>query len=911
MLKTQSQPKQSIEMIAWHNLPLGDVFAQLNSKRDGLSQGEAKKRLDLFGFNIPASPKLRSGPGWHIFFKQFLDPLVIILLIASCLAVYIASYFDMAIILLAALLNIVIGFLGEGKTKKSLNNLKNSEIKLATVFRDNRPRQILSSEIAPGDIILLKPGDIIPADARLIKSYGLKVDENILTGKSNASFKNAGMIKVDALIFQRTNIIYGGTSIQDGTAEALVFATGQNSEISQNRQKLTQISSLKNRTPFEKRIAKLSRFLSLAVIILSAAIMLWGLIFHKNPEEIFLAAAAVAVAAAPTSLPLAVSLILGLGLRRILKAGGLARSSAAAEILGSAAVILTAKTGILTQGELRIAKFLTPERREGILELNATVKSASNHLLALTYGMLAGNAIIENPQDESRQWIIQASPIEKALVIAGGQAGLDYEGLNKKFKKIYELPFHNTRKFSATIREINAHENWLVALGSPDVLFNQLQKIQIMNRFEKLLPFELNRIKESIDNLAKDGLKVLTVCSKKIESDCWPDQKNEKEIMSELNLVGLIGLKDTAREEVKIFFKTAHKSGLKIIMVSGDHSLTGRAVAKEIGLLNAHHDSIEIMEGRDIDALDATELKRKISSIDIFSRVTPQQKLKLVEAFQAQGEVAAIIGHGVNDAPALKKADIGVALSSGAALTRASSDLILLENSLITLIKAITEGRIILDNIKKVIAYLLSTSLVEIILIGLSVALAWPLPLLAVQILWINLAHQSLPVMALAADPTKKDLTALKPAPRSEPIINNFMRFIIMAIGAISALMLWGIFYFLKQFFDNISYAQTVVFIALGLTTLNYAFSIQNFKKPIWEIHFWKNKYLIGAYLIGIILLAAAIYLPPLKLILKTQSLGLLEWIIAWGVSILNIILIEITKWLFIKRKKRHNESYY
>jgi len=450
-----------------------------------------------------------------------------------------------------------------------------------------------------------------------------------------------------------------------------------------------------------------------------------------------------------------------------------------------------------------------------------------------------------------------------------------------------------------------------VTLGSPEVLFSQLQKIQIMNRFEKLLPFELNRIKESIDNLAKEGLKVLAVCSKKIEKDCWPDQNNEREIMKELNLVGLIGFKDASREEVKTLLKISHKFGLKIIMVTGDHALTSRAIAKELGLLKSHNDVTEIMEGRDIDALDATELKRKISSIDIFSRVTPQQKLKLITAFQSHGEVTALIGHSANDALALKQADIGVALLNGTTFTKASSDLIMLKNSLVVLTKSIAEGRIILDNIKKVIAYLLSTSLAEIILIGLSLIFVWPLPLLIIQILWINLAHQSLPTMALAIDTAKHDLNTLKPAPRSEPIINNFMRFMIVAIGTISALLLWSVFYFLKQYIDNITYTQSVVFLGLGVTTLSYTFSIHNLRKPMWEIRFWENKYLIGSYLIGVVLLAVAIYLPPLQFILKTQSLGLLEWFVALGISILDITLIEIIKWLFIKRKKRHNEAYY
>lgn len=909
MHQLQSKFKQNIEMIAWHNLPLGDVFAQLNSKRDGLSQGEAQKRSEAFGLNTCISSQEKSKK--HIFFKQFLNPLVIILIIASCLTTFIASYFNAAIILIAALLNTIIGFLEEYKTKKSLNNLQSLIIKSTVVLRDNHLKHIASSEIVPGDVILLHPGDIVPADARLIKSCALKIDESVITSSTVPSLKTTGIVKVDAPIFQRTNIVFSGTNVQDGTAEALIFATGKNTEINQSHADLIKTSSPKDKTPFEKRIAKLNRLLSLAVLILSAAIIFWGLIFRINSKEMLLVAAAVAVAIVPTSLPIAMRMVLVTGMARILKVGVLIKSLAAAETLGRTTILLTGKTKTLTQGELRIVKFLTPERREGILELNATIKSASNHLLALTYSMLAGKAIIENPQDEPQQWIIKADAIEKALILAGIQAGLNYENLNKKFKKIYELPFNNERKFSAAIREINTHENWLVVLGSPEVLFSQLQKIQIMNRFEKLLPFELNRIKESIDNLAKEGLKVLAVCSKKIEKDCWPDQNNEKEIIKELNLVGLIGFKDTCREEIKTLLKTTHKSGLKIVMVSGDHSLTSKAVAKELGLLKPQNDLIEVMEGRDIDALDATELQRKISGIDIFSRITPQQKLKLITAFQSYGEVTALISHSANDALALKQADIGVALLSSTAFTKNSSDLIMLKNSLSVLTKAIAEGRIILDNIKKVIAYLLSTSLAEIILMGLSLIFAWPWPLLTVQILWINLVHQSLPAMALAADTAKQDITTLKPAPRFEPIINNFMRFMIMAIGTMSALLLWSVFYFLKQYLNDIAYAQSVVFLGLGLITLSYAFSIHNLRKPIWEIHFWKNKYLIGSYFIGIILLVAALYLPPLQFILKTQSLGLLEWAIALGISILNITLIEIAKWLFIKRKKRHNETYY
>ena len=895
----ESRPKNTI---SWHNLPLGDVFVRLSSKREGLSVEEAAARIKHFGANelIPA----RARPGWKILSRQFLNPLILILVAAGGLTVFVGSYLDASVIFGAVVLNTLIGFFQESSAEKSLNNLKKLEIKTARARRGGFWRTVPASEIVPGDIIGLKAGDKIPADARLVGGFDLKTDESILTGESAEVVKAAGLAPAEAGIFEQTNVVFGGTGVSDGAGEAVVFGTGENSEIGRISRLIKDLPETP--TPFEKKIKKLGRLIGLAVVLASAAILIWGVVLGHEFEEMFLITVAMAVAAIPESLPVAITVILVIGMKRVLKEKGLVRNMAAAENLGGTSVILTDKTGTLTRGEMKVAKVLTPERRSGMLEMDSSAAYVSNHMLVLTYALLVSEAVIENPDDEIHDWVIRGRPVDKALLLAATEAGLDFEKLNQKFKKIGQVTFSSERKFAVSFREDENKERWAIVAGAPEALWGHIKKIQVLNRYENALPFEMAVVKESVDSLARSGLRVIAVAAKKIEpSGIWGKNLSAsaiKEIISGLSLAGLVGLKDPIREDVKDFLAMSRRAGIRTVMVTGDHIFTAKTVAREVGLTPKNRAQAEAIEGKDIDSLDAKELAHRVRNVDIFARVTPAQKLKITEAWQSQGELVAVVGDGVNDALALRQADVGVALASGVDLSREASDLILLDNNFSVLVKAVREGRVILENIKKIIAYLLSTSLTEIILVALSLFFGLPIAVTAVQILWVNLVQESLPAIALAMDPAEAEVMDVPPRSPRRPALDAFTVFLVAAIGLVSAAALFLMFVFFKESFGSVGYARSVVFVGLGVSAILFTFSIRSLSKPIWEIRFFETRQLVGSAAAGFALLAAAVYWPPLQLLLKSQPIGFLEWLVVFVVGILNVLLVEAAKWFFIRK---------
>ncbi|MDP3800530.1 MAG: HAD-IC family P-type ATPase, partial [bacterium] len=887
----------------WHSFPLGDVFLRLNSKRDGLTTTEAEKRLQQFGEN-KLSPN-DAKPFWHILFSQFLNPLIIILILSGGVTFYFDYKKDSLIIFSAVLLNSLIGFFQEYSAKKSLASLKKLEVQDALVLRESNFISLPASKIVLGDIIIVKAGDKISADARIINSFNAKTNESVLTGEAGDVLKSSSMLSASAVVFERTNVVFSGTVLTEGSLEGIVFGVGDNSEVGRIGKLLKNIKIA--RTPFEKKIYKLSQFIGLGVLLISLLIFIFAIFLGRDIKEMFLISVAIAVAAVPESLPVAVTVILAIGTRRILKAKGLIKKMVAVETLGYTSVILTDKTGTLTHGDLRVSKVLTPEKRGGILEMDSTPEYLPNRILSLSYGLLASEAIIENLEEEFSKWKIKGSAVAKALVEAAYKAGLDFKKLNKNFKKLGEINFNSQRKFSVSFRENEDGEVWAIIVGAADVLLSHIKRIQILNRYESISSFEISTIKDAIDALARNGFSVLAVCSKKIEDKKLLQSKNIevllKDVIFQLNLVGLLGLKDSIRPDVKDFIALSHKAGIRTVMVTGDHTATARLVAKEVGFFSKERKVPEVLEGKDINLINNKDFYHRIKDIDIFSRVTPEQKLKIVEAWQSQGGVVTAIGDGINDAPLLLKADVGVSLASGTDLAREASGMVLLENNFAVLIKAIKEGRVILENIKKVTAYLLSTSLIEIFLVSISLVLKLPLPITAIQILWVNLVSEVLPAIALSFEGAEKDIMNLKPQNIKKPILDNLARFLIFVIGVAGAGMLFGMFLFFGSSFESYAYAQSIVFAGLGVLSIFSALSLRSLRRPIWEVSFFSNKYLLASLGLSLLFLVGAIYLPFLNSILNLQPIGLLEWVVIFSAAAINIILVEISKWIFNKKR--------
>jgi len=582
--------------------------------------------------------------------------------------------------------------------------------------------------------------------------------------------------------------------------------------------------------------------------------------------EMFTVAVAVAVAAIPEGLPVAMTVILALGMERILKKKGLVRKLASAETLGSTSIIATDKTATLTEGKMKVS---------------GVIGNKSLTLKAATY---TSEAFVENSDAPVAEWSYRGRPTDRALLEAGIESGFDK---NKEFEKnrIAELLFNPVDKYAAALYQERGKKT-LYACGAPERI---LDICDLDKRKRRELEWKL-------EDLTQKGLRVVACASKEVQTG-----KSIKRLTNNLKFLGFITLKDPIRKEVKAAMKICRQAGMRPIIVTGDHRLTAKAVAQELGFKIRKEN---IMEGIELDKLSDEEFAKRVKNIQIYARVEPRHKMRIIGAWQQRGEVVAMTGDGINDAPALKKADVGVALGSGTEVAKETSDLILLNDSFSIIVAAIEEGRAIIDNIRKVITYLLSDSFTELILIGVSIIAGAPLPVSAVQILWVNLIEDGLPSIALAFEPKEKDLMKQKPQGHDIPLLNREMKVIIFIIGLITDFILLGLFFWLWRMGHDIMYIRTMIFAGLTIDSLFYVFSCKSLRRNLWHINPFSNKFLVIAWLVGVLMLVLAVYFTPFQILLRTVSLGLNDWLIIFALGAIKLTLIEATKWYFIVRKE-------
>lgn len=893
--------------VSWHSLALGDVFTQLGTKREGLSELEASRRTQKFGPNkIIFEAKDRI---WLVFLRQFLSPLIFLLLVAGVVTILLGEHLDSIVIFGAVIFNTLIGFFQERRALKTFESLRRKQQFFSWVKRDGDWRQIADEQLTPGDLIMLKPGDRVPADARLVSVYDLNINEAVLTGESSPVAKGIDIVDKDIVLAERANMVWMGTEVTEGKAEAIIVTIGGATEFGKISSLLQLTKDVK--TPFEKKVAKLGRFLAIIILAFSLIILVFGVLVGRPLDEMFIVVIAVAVSAIPEGLPIAVTVILAISMTRILKKKGLVKRLSATEALGATSVILTDKTGTLTLGEMRVSEVVTATRKHGVLELAPSRQTDNSYFLALRAAALSANAIIENSHDDIEKWRVRGRPTDTALVIAAGEIGFSPDKIKKKYKVINEIPFSSERKFSASLRsfvQTGKQKNTLFFAGAPDTLLRYIKRVQVNERAYVLTNDDKNDIRNTINNMAGRGLRVIMVGEKPFASgDDFPKKFIAgywTHLLEGAVFLGLIGIKDPVREDVSDTISLTRQAGIRTVIVTGDHALTARSVAKDIGLLKKGRTIFNVMEGRELEEMSSAELARQVRSIDIFARISPEHKVRIVDAWQKQGEVVAMAGDGVNDAPAIKKADIGIAVGTGTDIAKEAADIVLLDNNFSTIVAAVKEGRVIIDNLKKVITYLLSNSFTEIILIAFSLLLGLPLPILPAQILWVNLIEGSFPSIALAFDPAEKDVMKMPPADNKKPLIDKEMRFLILVIGIFTDLVLVGLFLFFLGQGGDIGYIRTIIFVALAINSLFYVFSLRSLRRPIWKMRFWDNYYLLAAVAFGFFLLITAVYLPPLQVLLRTSPLGFLEWIILIGFGILNVVAIEMGKWIFIRRRQ-------
>ncbi|MFH1187330.1 MAG: HAD-IC family P-type ATPase [bacterium] len=879
-----------------HSLTIEETIKKLSTSRRGLTKEEADFRYNKYGKNIlPAGKKFSRV---KIFFSQFKSVLVYVLLAAAIISFFLGETTDMSVILAAVILNVVIGYFQEAKAETALEKLRESVKQYSIVVRDEKEGEILSENLVMGDLLIFHAGDKVPADCRIVNQNDLQVNEAALTGESYPIKKNTTPLPEGAVLADRKNMLFTGTVVISGRAEAIVCSTGVDTEMGKIAMLIKD--TVDERTPLQNKLDKFSKFLGIVILFITFLLFLAGVLLGKDAKEMFLVAVAVAVSAIPEGFLVAVTAILAVGMERILRKKALVRKLVAAETLGSTTYICTDKTGTLTIGDMRVSKIITYNHDLDEIKISPDLKNNNNSpLKLLKIGMLSSDAHIENPDDEAGDWIIFGTPTEKALLLAGIQIGLKQNDLKKEYPRLDEIPFSSEAKFMITLHKFNDKENHLYIKGAPERILKMCSRIDLDDRIENFDETKRRKIKQQFEKLSEQGLRILALGYKDIDLNI-KKIKDIKNINDDYVFVGFVGIKDPLRPEASETIKICKEAGITPVMISGDHKLTAKAIARELGMPSG---SENILTGEELEKIDDRGLQKIVKNISVYARVTPSDKIRIVRALKASGEVVAMTGDGINDAPAIKAADIGVALGSGTDVAKETADIVLLDNNFKTIVDAVEQGRIIYDNIKKVLLYLLSNSFTEIILIILAIMSGAPLPILASQILWINLVDDSLPSLALTFEPGDPNILNDNPQNHKKQILDFERKFLIFFISVITGLANFFLFLWMLQCKETIMEVRTIVFADIGINSLFYIFSCRSLKHSIWNKEFFVNKYLIGAVLAGIFLQVIAIYLPFFQKFLQTVPLHFFDWVIIIALNIGIVLSIEIAKFVFMRRR--------
>ncbi|HEY5585409.1 MAG TPA: cation-translocating P-type ATPase [Ruminiclostridium sp.] len=884
----------------WFSKSQGEVLQKLDVNHSiGLSSAEAKARLDKYGEN-----KLKSKPKKSLiflFFAQLKDMLIYVLLGATVITIAIGEYVDAIIILSVVILNAVIGVVQEYKAGKAIEALQKMTTPIALVRRDGEVKEINSEELVPGDIIILDAGRFVPADLRLIESANLQIEESALTGESVPSDKNAKEFFQDPKtpIGDKANMAFMSTLTTYGRGEGVVVATAMETEIGKIAKILDEDSD--EMTPLQKRLDELGRVLGFVAIGICALIFIIALIQKRDLFEMFLTAISLAVAAIPEGLAAIVAIVLALGVTKMSKINAIVKKLPAVETLGSVNIICSDKTGTLTQNKMTVVKHYTLNNLTDVPQTEASLEASNDEIELIKSLVLCSDATYENGQSTG-------DPTEIALVILGNRYNLSKASLNTINKRVSEKPFDSDRKLMSTLNEEgNAYR--VHTKGALDNLMKISNSALVNGKIVPLTEDMKANYLKLAEEMSDDALRILGVAFKDTSSLIEPEDMEK-----ELTILGLVGMIDPPRLEVKDSIVEAKIAGITPIMITGDHKNTAVAIAKELGIA----DSIEqSLTGAEIDDFSDEEFSRRINDYRVFARVSPEHKVKIVRAFKAQGNIVSMTGDGVNDAPSLKYADIGVAMGiTGTDVSKGASDIILTDDNFTTIVSAIEEGRNIYNNIKKTVIFLLSCNLGEVITIFASIVFLWPIPLLPTQILWINLITDTLPAIALGLDPGDKDVMKQKPRDPKESFFSNGAGIRAIIGGTLIGILTLLAFYFgLHEHGYNLgsknipeealTYARTMSFVVLAASQLFYSFAMRNPTKSIFQIGLFSNIYLVGAFIIGFILQLGVIYIPFLAKAFKVHSLSLSDWGIVIVFALIPLIVNEIVKIFMRAAKKR------
>lgn len=885
----------------WFSKSTDEVLKALEvDPHSGLSTEEARRRLEKYGYN-----KLKSKPKKSIislFLSQLKDMLIYVLLAAAVITFIINEIADSIIILLVIILNAVIGAAQEYKAGKAVEALQKMTTPKAIVRRDGNVLEINSEEVVPGDIVLLDAGRYIPADLRLIESANLQIEESALTGESVPSSKDASAIFDDSktAIGDRANMAFMSTLTTYGRGEGVVVATAMDTEIGKIAKILEDDDD--EMTPLQRRLEELGKLLGFLAIGICAVIFLVALLQKRNLFEMFLTAISLAVAAIPEGLAAIVAIVLALGVTRMSKINAIVKRLPAVETLGSVNIICSDKTGTLTQNKMTVVKHYTYNKLTDIPASADKLQASPDELELVRSLVLCSDATFVDG-------VGTGDPTEIALIVLGEKYGLDRNSTHSKYTRVSENPFDSDRKLMSTLNQEGDHFR-VHTKGAIDNLLKISSSVLINGQVVPLTDEIKSNFLKVAEEMSDSALRVLGVAYKDTNQVIAPE-----EMEKELTLIGLVGMIDPPRLEVKDSIDKAKMAGICPVMITGDHRNTAVAIAKELGIAQSIEQSIT---GAEIDQMSEEEFASRINNYRVFARVSPEHKVKIVRAFKAQGNIVSMTGDGVNDAPSLKHADIGVAMGiSGTDVAKGASDMILTDDNFTTIVHAIEEGRNIYSNIKKAVIFLLSCNLGEVISIFLSILLNWPVPLIATQILWVNLITDSLPAISLGIDPGDKDVMKHKPRNPKESFFAHGAGVRAVIGGVLIGLLTLTAFYYglyehgymlgAEMLSDEVlktalPYARTMAFVVLAASQLFYSLSMRSFSKSIIKVGLFSNLYLIGAIVVGILLQLVVITVPFLANAFEVHNLSLREWGIVIAFSLVPLVVNEIFK-LFMKDK--------
>ena len=862
-----------------------EIIKQLETDSvNGLSSNQAAAKLEQYGKNKLREPKKKSIA--QRFLDQFKDVMIIILIIAAIISFIVALYkkeakefLEPVLIMLIVILNAIMGVLQESKAEKALEALKNMSSPNARVIRDGEEQVIEASLLVPGDIIRLEAGDFIPADARIIRSSSLKSEEAALTGESVPSEKDADEeVAENAPLGDRTNMVFTGCSITYGTALAVVTTTGMDTEMGRVANLLESEES--TQTPLQKKLASLGKYLGIVALAACAVIFIVGIMDGMPVMEIFMIAVALAVSAIPEGLPAIVTIVLSIGVQRMVKKNAIIRNLPAVETLGSASIICSDKTGTLTQNRMTLveAYYDGMEKTEKI-----TVNNSPDIKKLLKFGTLCSNGSVVFTKDAEKHI---GDPTETAIVYAAHRNGLEKEDLNRSYPRKAEIPFDSDRKLMTSINVMD-DKTIVIVKGAVDVLI------------ERCIEGDKEKAKDINYTMSKNALRVIAVAYKYIDS--IPKELKPEDIEKDLIFIGLVGMIDPPRPEAKDAVAVCRKAGIKPVMITGDHVITASAIATELGILRENDEAIT---GIELDNMTDSEFEKRVRNISVYARVSPENKIRIVRAWQRLGEVVSMTGDGVNDAPALKAADIGCAMGiTGTDVAKGAADMTLTDDNFATIVDAVREGRGIYANIKKVVGFLLGTNIGEILTVFFAMILWRETPLLSMQLLWINLVTDSLPAISLGMEEVESDVMEQKPKPRNEGIFAHGYGIRIILQGCMIAAITIGGFIYGRNVIGTLEAGQTMAFFALSLSQVVQSFNMRS-EHSLFKIGFFTNKKMNIACLISAALIALVLF-TPLSTAFQLISLDLNAYLIGLALSFVPLFVMEISKALgLIKPKK-------